>query len=331
MNGTTFAICLQQFFADHLTIRLRASTHTILSYRDTFRLLLNYASDQLARSHDALQFEDLDATMIGHFLAHIETVRGNSVRSRNTRLAAIRSFFRYVATKEPQLVHHCQRVLSIPVKKFDKTTLTYLDAAEMAALVAAPDTTTWFGRRDRTLLIVALQTGLRVSELVGLSRSDAVLGTGAHVQCMGKGRKERLTPLRKDSADALRNWLKECPGNDGDPVFISSRRRRLSRDAVERIVLKHAAVATSACPSLKGKRVTPHVLRHSAAMSLLHAGVDCAVIALWLGHESTETTQIYMHADLKLKEKAMDRTKPLDVPAGRYRPPDTLMAFLEAL
>ena len=331
MNRNPFAICLQQFFTDHLTIGLRASAHTIASYRDTFRLLLNYASDQLCRTPTDLTFEDLDANLVGRFLGFVETVRGNSVRSRNTRLSAIRSFFKYVATHEPQLVHHCHRILSIPAKKYERTTITYLNRAEMAALVAAPDSSTWFGRRDRTLLVVALQTGLRVSELINLSRGDIVLGTGAHVRCMGKGRKERATPLRKDSVDALRSWLTERPGNDGDPLFISIRGGRLSRDAVERIVQKYTALATEVCPSLKGKRVTPHVLRHAAAMTLLQSGVDCAVIALWLGHESLETTQIYLHADLQLKEKAMDQTKPVGVPSGRYQPPDEVMTFLEAL
>ena len=331
MNRNPFAICLQQFFTDHLTIGLRASAHTIASYRDTFRLLLNYASDQLCRTPTDLTFEDLDANLVGRFLGFVETVRGNSVRSRNTRLSAIRSFFKYVATHEPQLVHHCHRILSIPAKKYERTTITYLNRAEMAALVAAPDSSTWFGRRDRTLLVVALQTGLRVSELINLSRGDIVLGTGAHVRCMGKGRKERATPLRKDSVDVLRSWLTERPGNDGDPLFISIRGGRLSRDAVERIVQKYTALATEVCPSLKGKRVTPHVLRHAAAMTLLQSGVDCAVIALWLGHESLETTQIYLHADLQLKEKAMDQTKPVGVPSGRYQPPDEVMTFLEAL
>ncbi len=203
-----------------LTMGLRASAHTIASYRDTFRLLLNYASEQLCRTPTDLTFEDLDANLVGRFLGFVETVRGNSVRSRNTRLSAIRSFFKYVATHEPQLVHHCHRILSIPAKKHERTTITYLNEAEMAALVAAPDSSTWFGRRDRTLLVVALQTGLRVSELINLSRGDIVLGTGAHVRCMGKGRKERATPLRKDSVDALRSWLTERPGNDGDPLFV---------------------------------------------------------------------------------------------------------------
>ena len=331
MNDNTLAICVQRFFTEHLAGRLRASTHTVASYRDTFRLLLNYACGRLDRCPTDMRFEDLDATLIGDFLAYLETERGNSVRSRNTRLAAIRSFYKFTSIQEPQFVHHCQRVLSIPVKKFEKRTVTYLNPAEMAALLSAPDTTTWFGRRDRTLLVVALQTGLRVSELTGLSHGDIVLGTGAHVRCMGKGRKERSTPLRKDSVDALRIWLKEQPGNGGDPVFVSSRGGPLSRDAVERIVRKYAISASVTLASLKEKRVTPHVLRHSAAMSLLQSGVDCAVIALWLGHESIETTQIYLHADLELKEKAMDRTKPVDVPSGRYKPPDTLMAFLQAL
>ena len=331
MNRDPFAICLQRFFTNHLTIGLRASAHTIASYRDTFRLLLKYASDQLGRTPTELKFEDLDADLVGRFLGFVETVRGNSVRSRNTRLSAIRSFFKYVAAREPQLVHHCHQILAIPTKKHERTTVTYLNQAEMAALVATPDSSTWFGRRDRTLLIVALQTGLRVSELINLSRGDIVLDTGAHVRCMGKGRKERATPLRKDSVLALRSWLAEHPGNNGDPLFTSIRGGRLSRDAVERIVQKYATLATEVCPSLKDKRVTPHVLRHAAAMTLLQSGVDCAVIALWLGHESIETTQIYLHADFQLKEKAMDQTKPVSVPAGRYQPPDELMRFLEAL
>ena len=254
MNRNPFAICLQQFFTDHLTTGLRASAHTIASYRDTFRLLLNYASEQLCRTPTDLTFEDLDANLVGRFLGFVEKVRGNSVRSRNTRLSAIRSFFKYVATHEPQLVHHCHQILSIPAKRYERTTITYLNRAEMAALVAAPDSSTWFGRRDRTLLVVALQTGLRVSELINLSRGDIVLGTGAHVRCMGKGRKERATPLRKDSVDALRSWLTERPGNDGDPLFTSIRGGRLSRDAVERIVQKYTSLATEVCPSLKNVR-----------------------------------------------------------------------------
>ena len=219
----------------------------------------------------------------------------------------------------------------MPSKRYEKRTIDYLTRAEIEALIAAPDPSTWFGRRDRTLLVLALQTGLRVSELINLSCGDVVLGTGAHVRCMGKGRKERSTPLRKDCALALRAWLAERAGRDADPLFVSNRGDRLSRDAVERLVRKHVDAGSKRCPSLRSKHVTPHVLRHSAAMQLLQNGVDRTVIALWLGHESVETTQMYIHADIQLKERAMARTKPLNIPAGRYRPTDDLLAFLEAL
>ena len=219
----------------------------------------------------------------------------------------------------------------MPSKRYEKRTIDYLNRDEIEALVSAPDPQTWFGRRDRTLLLVALQTGLRVSELINLTCGDVLLGPGAHVRCSGKGRKERSTPLRKDSVRALRTWLAERAGEDHQPLFVSNRGYRLSRDAVERIVRKYVNVASDNCPTLKSKRVSPHVLRHSTAMGLLHKGVDCMVIALWLGHESVETTQMYIHADLQLKEQAMEKTKPIGAPAGRYRPNDKLMAFLEAL
>jgi integrase/recombinase XerD len=322
---------LQRFFTERLGTQLKASPNTIASYRDTFRLLLKFAADRLGRSPTELQVADIDAELIGQFLTDIENARGNSARSRNTRLSAIRSLFKYVAVNEPQLLHHCQRVLAMPAKRHEKRVIDYLSRAEIEAVIAAPDLSTWYGRRDRALLILALQTGLRVSELISLSCGDIVLGTGAHVRCMGKGRKERATPIRKDSVKVLRDWLSERDGTDGDPIFISNRSARLSRDAVEQIVRKHVQVASGKCPSLKKKRVTPHVLRHSAAMQLLQNGVDRTVIALWLGHESVETTQIYIHADIQLKEKAMARTRPVNTQSGRYRPDDKLLAFLEAL
>ena len=278
-----------------------------------------------------LQVADIDAELVGHFLNDIETTRGNSARTRNTRLSAIRSFFKYVAINEPQLLHHCQKVLAMPPKRYEKRMIDYLNRDEIEALLAAPDLTSWYGRRDRTLLLLALQTGLRVSELIQLSCDDVVLGTGAHVRCKGKGRKDRSTPLRRDSVRVLRAWLDEHAGPGDQALFVSNRGGRLSRDAVERIVRKHVELASRSCPSLKGKRVSAHVLRHSAAMDLLHHGVDCTVIALWLGHESVETTQMYLHADLQLKERAMDQTKPVEVPTGRYQPSDDVMAFLEAL
>jgi integrase/recombinase XerD len=331
MKTDILAAHLQRFFTERLGTQLKASPNTIISYRDTFRLLLKYASAQLKKSPTHLKLADVDAELVGTFLANIESTRGNGARSRNTRLSAIRSFFKYVAVNEPELLHHCQRVLAMPAKRHEKRIIDYLTREEIEAVIAAPDLSTWHGRRDRALLVLTLQTGLRVSEAISLSCGDIILGAGAHVRCMGKGRKERATPIRKDSAKVLRNWLAEREGAEIDPLFISNRDAGLSRDAVERIVRTHVGTAAKTCPSLKKKRVTPHVLRHSAAMQLLQNGVDRTVIALWLGHESVETTQMYIHADMQIKEKAMARTRPVKTPHGRYRPDDTLLAYLEAL
>jgi len=331
MKTYPIPVYVQRFFTERLINQLQASPNTIASYRDTFRLLLKYASDHLGRSPTDLMVADIDVDLVGEFLDFIEGTRKNATRSRNTRLSAIRSFFNYVATNEPQLLHHCQRILAIPSKRHEQRTIDYLTHQEIDALVAAPNPTTWFGRRDRTILMLALQTGLRVSELVSLKWADVSLEPCAYVRCMGKGRRERSTPIRKDCVLALRAWLAERGGGDTDPIFVSNRREQLSRDAVERIVRKHITAAKRTCPSLRNKRVTPHTLRHSAAMQLLQNGVDRAVIALWLGHASVDTTQIYMHADMKTKEKAMSRTKPVSVPEGRYKPDDDLLAFLEDL
>jgi integrase/recombinase XerD len=322
---------VQRFFTERLTSQLNASANTLASYRDTFRLLLKYASSRLGRSPTELQVAEIDADLVAEFLSFVENTRGNSARSRNTRLAAIRSFFKYVALEEPQLLLHCQRILAMPSKRHEKPAIDYLKRTEIEALLGAPDQTTWFGRRDRTLLLLAVQTGLRVSELVNLTCGDVVLGTGAHVHCTGKGRKERATPLRRDCAEALRKWLGEQNSSASDPLFVSIRGDKLSRDAVELLVARHTETAAGKCPDLKGRRITPHVLRHTAAMQLLENGVDCTVIALWLGHESVETTQIYLHADLGMKEKAIAMTRPVTIPTGRYRPADALLAFLEAL
>jgi integrase len=231
---------------------------------------------------------------------------------------------------DPAWLLHCQRVLAMPNKRYVKRTVTFLDADEMAALLAAPDRSTWVGRRDHALLLLAVQTGLRASELVGLTLGDVVLGTGAHIRCLGKGRKERATPLRRDTAKLLATWI----GADKDecrPLFPSIRGERLSRDALEHLVRKHCLTAARTCPSIGTKRVTPHTLRHSNAMDLLHRGVDPAVIALWLGHENVETTQIYIHADMRMKEKALARVAAPPTPPGRFRPDDQLLAFLEGL
>ena len=331
MKTYPLPIHVQRFFTERLTTQLAASPNTVASYRDTFRLLLKYAADRLGRPPTELHLADIDVELVSSFLSFIETTRGNGARSRNTRLAAIRSFFKYVALLEPQLLHHCQRILGMPSKRHEKREVHYLTRPEIDALVAAPDPGTWCGRRDQCLLLLALQTGLRVSELIGLTCGDIVFGTGAHVRCTGKGRKERTTPLRKDCVESLRKWLAERAGNSTEPLFVTYRGCRLSRDAVERLVTKHAQTAAHQCPAIKEKRLSPHVLRHSAAMQLLQNGVDRTVIALWLGHESVETTQMYIHADISLKEKALAKTQPATVPAGRYRPNDELLAFLEAL
>ena len=324
---TPLDVRLKQYIATRRSL----ASNTIASYRDTFRLLLRYAADRLRRQPTQLQVLDLDANLVGDFLTFLESNRGNGARSRNTRLSAIHSFFKYVAGNEPQLLHHCQQVLAMPSKRHEKPTIDFLTRVEIEALIEAADKTTRSGRRDRMLLMLALQTGLRVSELISLNRGDVALGAGAHVRCMGKGRKERATPLRKDCVEALRRWLNERRGVDSEPLFISNRGDRLSRDAVEHIVRKHVAPAAQKCPTLRDKRVTPHVLRHSAAMQLLQNGVDRTVIALWLGHESVETTQMYVHADIELKERAMAKTQPIAASPGRYRPSDELLAFLEGL
>jgi site-specific recombinase XerD len=331
MKTYALSVYLQRFFTERLGAQMKASPNTIASYRDTFRLLLRYAADQRKKGPTALQIADIDADLVADFLTDLEKTRGNAARSRNTRLAAIRSFFKYVAVNEPQLLHHCQRVLAMPAKRHVKRAIDYLDRDEIEAVIAAPDLATWHGRRDRVILVLTLQTGLRVTELITLTCGDIGLGSGAHVRCMGKGRKERATPIRKDSIKLLRDWQAERKGQTGDPLFISNRGTLLSRDAVEGIVRRHVETASKTCPSLRSKRVTPHVLRHSAAMQLLHGGVDRTVIALWLGHESVETTQMYIHADMRMKEKAIAKTRPVETKHGRYRPSDKLLSFLEAL
>ena len=328
---TALAPTLQAFFTDRLARQRQASPHTIGAYRDTWRLLLAHAARHTGRQPSHLEVSDLDAPLIGKFLDHLEADRGNSARTRNARLAAIHSLFRYAALRHPEHAEVIARVLAIPPKRYDKALVTYLTEPETTALLAAPDRSTWAGRRDHALLLLAAQTGLRVSELTGLACGDVHLGAGAHVSCTGKGRKQRITPLTSGTVAVLRTWLTERGSQPSQPLFPARAGGRLSRDAVERRLAKHTATAAARCPSLNAKTVTAHTLRHTAAMRLLHAGTDTSVIALWLGHEQAETTQIYLHADLALKERALARTKPPDTKPGRYRPPDQLLAFLEAL
>ena len=331
MSATPFPALVQQFFTDRLCAQMEASPNTVTAYRDTFRLLFRFASEQIGKPPTKLALEQLDVTFVGDFLAHVEDKRRNSARSRNARLAAIRSFFRFVAMKEPAHLLQCQKILAMPGKRYVRRTVEFLDRAEMSALLAAPDRSTWVGRRDHAMLSVALQTGLRASEIVSLRRHDIVAGPGAHIRCEGKGRKQRSTPLRQEITKLLEVWLKERGGSDGDPLFTTIRGAKLSRDALELVVCRHTVTASKSCPSRVGKRVSPHVLRHSTAMELLHHGVDQSVIALWLGHESVETTQMYIHADLRLKEKALALVVAPASNPGRYRPDDSLLAFLEAL
>jgi len=329
--SASFPSLLQSFFTDRLLRQRAASPHTIAGYRDCFRLLLQFAKERLGKMPSQLRIEDLDAPFIGLFLEHLERTRNNSARTRNARLAAVHSFFRYVTLEEPAHALHCQRVLAVPNKRHVQRPIEFLSREEIDALLAVVNPSTWIGRRDRTLLLVAAQAGLRVSELIRLNCQHVVLGTGAHVRCLGKGRKERCTPLRPEAARMLDAWLRQRQGRPEDPVFPSIRGGRLSRDAVERLITKYTHLAARTCPSLKRKNVSPHVLRHSTAMDLLHHGVDRSVIALWLGHESVETTQMYLHADMRLKEKALSRTEPLGIKLVRYRPNDQLLAFLEGL
>jgi site-specific recombinase XerD len=322
---------LEGFFIDRLIRQRRASPNTVASYRDTFRLLLGFAQKELGKQPSAMNVGEIDTALIGAFLDHLEKTRGNCARSRNARLAAIRSFFQYAALHEPAYSASIQRVLAIPSKRWTRTPIAFLTRPEVDALLAAPDQQTWIGRRDHTLLLVAVQTGLRASELTGLRYQDVVFGSGAHLRCLGKGRKERCTPLTRPVAAVLRHWLRECAGSPVDAVFPSSRGGALSRDAVEYLVAKHVATARRTCPSLGRKQISAHVLRHTTAMQLLHAGVDRSVIALWLGHESVETTQEYLEADLAMKEATLAKTAPLKANMGRFKPADRLLAFLVGL
>jgi site-specific recombinase XerD len=329
---TLVAGLLEAFFTDRLQRHRNASPNTVAAYRDTFRLLLVFAQQRVRKPPSALPLTALDAPLIAAFLQHLETDRRNSVRTRNARLAAIHSFFRFVALEEPAHSAMCQRVLAIPAKKAERKLVTSLDRVEQEAMLAAPVRTTWLGRRDHAIIALLLQTGLRVSEMRSLRGEDLALSTtSAHVRCHGKGRKERCTPLTRQVAAVLRAWMAERGGQPHEPVFPTRRGSTLSRDAVERLIAKHAAVASKRCASLARKHVTPHVLRHTAAVMLLQAGNDRAVIALWLGHESIETTQMYLDADLSTKERALARTAPLRAGPARYRPADSVLAFLTGL
>jgi len=331
ITKATFPALLESFFTDRLMRQRKSSPDTIASHRDTFKLLLKFAHKYLKKEPSKLMIEDLNTPFIGSFLDYLEKERGNATRTRNIRLSSIRSFFKYVAFEEPACSALSQRIRAIPNKRCKQKPVEFLTSTESDALLAAPDQSTWAGRRDKALLLLALQTGLRVSELVGLCCKDVELGTGAHVRCLGKGRKERCTPLRKEVVATLRAWLRERNCDSSEPLFPNARGTQLSRDGVEYLLAKHVKTAAKQCPTLKKKKISPHVLRHSTAMDLLHHGVDRTVIALWLGHEKVETTQVYLHADMKLKEQALSKASPKDVKLKRFRPDDELLEFLKSL
>jgi len=328
---SALAPTLQAWFTDRLIAQRNVSPHTIRAYRDTLRLLLDYAETQLGHQPSQLDIAELDASLIAAFLDHLETRRANSVRTRNLRLAAIHSLFRYAQHRHPEHAQDIARVLAIPLKRADHAIVTFLGDNEIQALLDAPDRSTWTGRRDHALLVLAIQTGLRASELTGLRCGDVHLTTGPHVHCAGKGRKNRITPLTPTTTAVLEVWLAERTGRADEPAFPTARGGHLTRDALDHRISKYVNIAAKRCTTLHQKRVTPHTLRHTAAMRLLHAGVDTTVIALWLGHERVDTTQVYLHADMALKQRAIERTTPPDARPGRYKPPDTLLAFLEAL
>ena len=328
---TALAPALQAFFTNRLITQRNCSPQTIAAYRDTFTLLLRFVHAQTGKQPFEFDIDDLDAPLIGAFLTHLERDRGNGARTRNARLGAIHSFYRFAALEHPEHAHTIARVMAIPTKRHERSTVCYLTLTEITALLAAPDCNTWLGRRDRALLALMVQTGVRVSELVGLRMRDVHLGTGRHIRVLGKGRKKRATPLTGEVAALLHQWITERGGEPDDPLFPTCQGRPLSRHTVGLLVGKHTETAAVNCPSLNTKRVTPHVLRHTAAMLWRATGVNIATIALLLGHESTQTTHIYEHADPALKENAIARTTPLGIKPGRYRPSDTLLAFLEGL
>ncbi|MFV2013666.1 MULTISPECIES: tyrosine-type recombinase/integrase [Micromonosporaceae] len=324
---TAVATTVQAFFTNRLIAQRQASPHTVAAYRDAIRMLLQFASTRTAKPLSKLDFADLDATTVAAFLDHLERQRANSVRSRNARLAAIHSLFAFAALHHPEHSDDITRVLAIPAKRGDHRIIEFLTDEETNELLDQPDRATRTGRRDHTMLHLAVQTGLRAGELTALRRRDTHLGAGPHVSCLGKGRKRRATPLTTDTVNLLRTWMAERGGEPDDVLFPTNRGGALSHDALA----QRLAVYVARCPRLTARTITPHVLRHTAAMRLLHAGVDITVIALWLGHESVATTQIYLRADMELKQRALDRTTPTGTQPGRYRTPDRLLAFLEAL
>ena len=327
----SFAILVQDFFCDRLIQQQNVSSHTVASYRDSFRLLLKYCQERKRKAPEKLKPEDLDAPMVLAFLDYLERRRHNSVRTRNTRLAAVRSFMRYVQARDPSMMAIAQRVLAIPAKRFHRPLLGYLSQEEVTAIIAAPSRDTWNGRRDRMLLTLLYNTGARVSEAINLRRMDVALTPMRTVRIRGKGRKERQVPLWKTTTALFAGWLKEIDSGPESPLFPNRYGQAMSRSGVEDRLAQAVAAAVPSCPSLRGKKVSPHTMRHTTAMHLLQAGVDITVIALWLGHQSSETTHQYIETDLAMKQRALERLDEPSVRKGRFRAGDDLLRFLDSL
>jgi len=322
---------LQNFFVEYLCNQKRVSPQTIASYRDTFRLLLEFIRDKHRIEPAAVSIKNLDVEVILSFLDHLEQSRHNSIRSRNLRLAAIRSFFRLVALRDPAQVSHAARVLAIPVKRTDRRLIKAITREEMEAILSAPDLSQWSGRRDHALLLTLYNSGARVSEITALEQSQFCFGAQSFLRFQGKGRKERAVPLWTKTARALQPWFRELSGRETNLAFVSARGRKLTRNGVDYILQQAVEQAVNECPSLRDKKITPHVVRHTTATHLLQSGVDISVIALWLGHESIETTHIYLEADLTTKERALNKLAPAGVEVPRFKAKDEVLAFLATL
>lgn len=328
---TLLAPSLQSYFTDHAYAQRDLSPNTIGAYRDSWRLLIKYVTATRSIPADKIDLAVIDAALVTGFLDHLQTTRGNGVSTRNARLTAIRAVMGFALPDHPEHAHTIARVLAVPARRQPTPTVEFLTGAETDALLAAPDISTWTDRRDRALLTLAVQTGLRVSELTCLTTTDVHTGTGAHVTCMGKGRRRRATPLTPTTLTVLQPYLTERATRPGVALFPGPHGQHLSRDALERRLAKHHATATTGCPSLRAKRITMHTLRHTAAMNLLQAGVDVSVIALWLGHQNTASTDRYLHADMTIKQAAIDRTRPPNVNPGTYAPAPDILTWLDTL
>jgi len=322
---------IQNFFIEYLNIQRQTSHHTISSYRDTFCLLLRFAKDFYKKQPILLKINDINSTFIRKFLNHLEKNRGVTARTRNQRLAAIRSFFRYISIYLPDYIDSIHQILAIPDKRYEKKIVKFLESSEIESLLDIPNRKTWIGRRDYAILMLMIQTGLRVSELTMLHSKDIKLDTISYVHCIGKGRKERTIPLTKEMKSILQDWFKECNHEPLEPLFSNSRGGFLSSDTIQYLLSKYVKIAQQKCSSLKDKNISPHVLRHTTAVNMLNAGIDRSMIALWLGHESIETTQIYLDSNIKMKEKILEKLLPIKTASIRYKPDDDLLKFLTNL